>query len=275
MLIKDYHLDPNNVVVRQRISTFVNPTTGLTNAVLRLIKATDNAILVLAMRAYARLVTANISFSAAISGTDGLLIGTTLAQDATAAKFKTMTTTAVYLAAGVVKTKAPAAALVFSHADTINAGAAGGMFWGAWLVQVDAAGTVTTKSFAADQTFSSQAAAVASLPVADAGKPALGYIVLQSKAGVTWTANASGITADSNAVTFVSYVARTPVTAALVPLAGQTVDAAMYAGGDLTQLRAEVGEYIAILCTTDGTGAVTDAEVTIHHRAGRNYRGEG
>jgi hypothetical protein len=129
---------------------------------------------------------------------DGMLLDGTLTISATAEKFKT-TTTAVYTIAGVTYTKAATDDLVFSAADTINVGGATNTFYGAWLIEINAAGTVATKPAGglSDQVYESSAAAIAALPSVTASSVSLGYVVvtLAATAGETWTANTSALTA--------------------------------------------------------------------------------
>ena len=128
---------------------------------------------------------------------DGLLTIGTLAISATAEKFKT-TTTAYYTVGGVQYSKAATDNLVFSANDTINVGTASGDFFGIWLVQVDVAGTVTTKSPATDQVYTSAASALEALPSADANKVALGYIIIGANTDSAWTANTDDMTPASD-----------------------------------------------------------------------------
>lgn len=121
----------------------------------------------------------------------------TLAVSATAEKFKT-TTTATFVIAGATLTKAATDLLVFSAADTINVGTAVGDYWGAWLVQINAAGTISTKSVSADQAYASEVLAIAALPDPDSGNVALGYITVQANTDSSWTANTDDLTAASD-----------------------------------------------------------------------------
>lgn len=132
-------------------------------------------------------------------GTNGVLIpGTnyaptsllsigTLLISGTATDFKT-TTTAIYCVNGSLKTKAATDLLTFSAAHTVTANK-----FGVFLVQIDAAGTITTKDSGAAQAFNSAALALASLPAPDAGKVALGYIAIAAGAG-GFTANTTALT---------------------------------------------------------------------------------
>lgn len=141
---------------------------------------------------------------------DGLLADGTLAISATAEKFKT-TTTAYYRINGVQYTKAATDSLVFSAADTINTAGTAGTFWGVWLVQINAAATISTKSPSADQVYDSEAEAIADLPDPDTSNVALGYITVNSASGTKWTANTDDLT-DASDVTEANFYDATVLT---------------------------------------------------------------
>lgn len=127
-----------------------------------------------------------------------------IAVSATTHLFKT-TQSAIYWIGGVSNTKIATDLLTFSAADTINTAAGAGLFWGIWLIQIDIAGTVSTKSPAANQVYTSSALAIAGKPSPDAGNLELGYILVQSKNSTKWTANTDDMVAgsDCNAVSIV------------------------------------------------------------------------
>ncbi|MCR4339255.1 MAG: hypothetical protein NUW01_05125 [Gemmatimonadaceae bacterium] len=132
---------------------------------------------------------------------DQMLAIATITVSATAEKFKT-TTTAIYRIAGTHYTKAATDNLVFSAANTINtAGAATTAHWGVWLVQIDSAGTVSTKPGGglADQDYADEATAIAALPAVDASNIQLGYITVQGLASTAWTATTSNLTVGGGA----------------------------------------------------------------------------
>lgn len=129
---------------------------------------------------------------------DGMLAIGTLTISAAAEKFKT-TTSAIYTIAGLAYTKAATDNLVFSAADTINTGAAAGTLWGIWLVQIDAAGAISTKPGAADMTYANEAAAIAALPAVDASNVQLGYITVQALEATDWVANTDNLTVGGGA----------------------------------------------------------------------------
>lgn len=148
-----------------------------------------------------------------VSSNDVTAISTLLV-DSDATKFKT-TTTATFRIAGGVHTKAAATAIAFSAADTINTAAAAGYFWGVWLVQVDAAGTVSTKPGGglADQVYATKVAAENAIPEPDAANVGLGYITIQSKVNVAWIAQTDDLTAasDLTLVSFNDFTASDPI----------------------------------------------------------------
>jgi hypothetical protein len=127
-------------------------------------------------------------------------IGTLVISGENAVKFKT-TTTAYYHLSGIQYSKAATDKLTFTAADTINTAAAVGSFFGIWLVQINAAGTISTKSPAADQSYTSSALALAALPAVDAGNVALGRIIVNANANSKWTANTDDMTNGSDCVT--------------------------------------------------------------------------
>lgn len=136
---------------------------------------------------------------------DGLLAIGTLVIDATPEKFKT-TTTAIVRIGSIQYSKSAATAIQFSDAHIVSA-----TKFGVILVQVDAAGTVSTKVPLSTQAYDSAPLALAALPAADAGNVALGYIAIAADAG-DWTANTDDLT-DASDLTTAEFVDATPLTA--------------------------------------------------------------
>lgn len=142
----------------------------------------------------------------AVIGTDGVLIPLTpalvnallvdgaLAIDAVAEKFKT-TQTAAFLIGGVSHIKAPETALVFTAAHVITASK-----FGVILVQINAAGTISTKVPGSPQAYDDAPTALAALPAPDAGNVSLGYIAIENNAG-DWTGNTDDLTNGSDVTT--------------------------------------------------------------------------
>jgi len=118
----------------------------------------------------------------------GLTVIGALLIDAAAAKFKT-NAQATYLIGGKTLTKAATAALVFTAAHVVTAN-----LFGVILVQIDSAGTISTKVPLATQAYATAALALRALPVPDANKVALGYITIAAGGG-DFTANTTALTA--------------------------------------------------------------------------------
>lgn len=129
---------------------------------------------------------------------NGMFQHGTLVISGTAATRAKTTTTTIYTIAGVNYALAAtdAAGMAFTAAGTISLGSK----WGAWIFQVNAAGTVSTKSFPAgtgNQEYATEAAAIAALPAPDASNVQIGYVTVQSIAGEAWTALTSTLTASN------------------------------------------------------------------------------
>jgi hypothetical protein len=160
-------------------------------------------------------------------GTDGVLISKpptvansivvdgNLAIDAVPEKFKTSQVLAYFLN-GVLRTKAATTALVFTAAHTITAAK-----FGCILIQIDAAGNISTKVVASPQAYDNAPAALAALPAADAGKIAIGHIAIENNAG-DWVANTDDLTNGSD-LTTAAFVDATESVPSTTPKAGELV----------------------------------------------------
>lgn len=145
---------------------------------------------------------------------NGLLAIGTLAIHATPEQFKT-TTTAYYRIGSIQYSKAATTALTFSTGHVVSASK-----FGVILVQINAAGTVSTKVPLATQAYNSAPLALAALPAADTGNVALGYIAIAAKAA-TWTANTDDLT-DGSDLTTATFVDGTPLAAFLTTVSALT-----------------------------------------------------
>lgn len=136
---------------------------------------------------------------------DGLLAIGALQIDATAEKFKT-TTTAITRIGSIAYSKAAQTAVQFTAAHVVTASK-----FAVILIQVNAAGTISSKVPVSPQAYNTAPLALAALPAADAGNIALGYIAIAAKAA-TWTANTDDLTNASD-LTSATFVDGTPLTA--------------------------------------------------------------
>lgn len=224
-----------------------------------------HSFVVTAAELFCSLYAAVLNLDVLIASANCLVSKGTLAISATPEKFKT-TTPLWWITGGLLKTKAITDLLVFSAANTINNGTAAGFFYGAWLVQVDAAGTVTTKPAGglADQVYATEAAAIAALPAADAAKVAIGYITVEAKTGAKWTATTDDLTAGSDCQTRAFYDATQPTS---IFDSAMPVMATGYQAPTLAtvaaQLRGQATDALVGVYTSDGGGALTNGRVAV------------
>jgi hypothetical protein len=129
---------------------------------------------------------------------DGLLNSGAPTVDAVPEKFKT-TAAIFYRIAGIQYTKAATTALVFTLGHIIAASKNGVV-----LVQINAAGTFSTKVPATTQSYATMALARAAKPAPDAGNVEVFTMEIANNAGA-WTANTDDLT-DASDVTSTTFV---------------------------------------------------------------------
>lgn len=131
--------------------------------------------------------------------TDSLINAPTLSVGSTAENVAT--TAFQFRIDGVTYAKAAVTAgTALGITDTINTGAATGSFFGGFAAQINAAGTVSFKSVATDQVYTSEAAAevAARAIAADAGNVIIGYFVVEATADADWVAGTDDLTPASD-----------------------------------------------------------------------------
>lgn len=130
---------------------------------------------------------------------DGVIQDGTLAVSATTHQFKT-TTELVFRKGMIQRNLAATDNLTFASAYTINTAAGTGDFWGAFLAEATNAATpvVSAKASAANQVYTTEAAAVAALPAVTAGSTVIGYITVQANSDTDWVANTDDLVAASD-----------------------------------------------------------------------------
>jgi hypothetical protein len=128
---------------------------------------------------------------------DGLKVDGSLAITAPAEDFK-IGQAPVYDISGIQYTRQALDSISFTAADTVNTAADSTAFWGIWLVQINAAGTISTKSPATNQVYSDSLTAIAALPAPDASNVRLGYILIENNSGSSWVANTDDMTPTSD-----------------------------------------------------------------------------
>lgn len=154
----------------------------------------------------------------------------------------------------------------FSSAYTINTGAATGRYWGAFRVQMTAAGVVSTLAYAADQVFATESEAIANCPAAASNMVDLGTITVRSATDVAFICNTTALTGGGVTVNYNGKAAGFTLitTGALAPVAATLVQGTLV--GDAAATTDSKGCLLAVLYTSDGSMAVTDPSVNISYR---------
>jgi len=118
-----------------------------------------------------------------------------------------------YTISGATYVKTATTGLTFTANNKINDTPNAGDYWGIWRVQIDSAGTISTKPGGglSDQVYTNSVDAIAALPAVDASHVSLGYILIQANDGAKWTANTDNFTVGSGCrvATFTSTAIKT------------------------------------------------------------------
>lgn len=180
--------------------------------------ATQRALTVLveAIRTDLAALYANTDEILSEGASDGIINASTLSTGSTPENVAT--TAFQYRIDGVTYTKAAVAAgTALGITNTINTGAAAGIFYGGFLCQINAAGTISFVAAAADQVETTAAAALtaAQAITPTAGNVAVGWFVVGAKTGADWVAGTDDLTAASDcaSVSYTSNAATTSLTA--------------------------------------------------------------
>jgi hypothetical protein len=199
---------------------------------------------------HATAVTAVLTFDGYLAGPDETIFAGVLGIDATPEKF--LTAAATVRIGGRIVQKTAATAIVFTAAHVVTASK-----FGCIRVQIDNAGTVSTKVVGSPQAYASAALALAALPAADTAKRNFGYIAIAAKAA-TWTANTDDLTdgSDLTTATFVSEVATVAslFTGVITPVANEVVAGVMAAALSTRQDKTGTKDVV-MAYTSDGNGA--------------------
>jgi hypothetical protein len=148
-----------------------------------------------------------VQFELAELKTDSIINAPTLSTGSTAENVAT--TAFQYRIDGVTYAKAAVAAgTALGITDTINTGAASGIFYGGFACQINAAGTISFKAAAADQVYETEeeARAAAEAITATAGNVIAGWFVVGATADADWVAGTDDLTpaSDCTSVTYYS-----------------------------------------------------------------------
>ena len=261
MQIRDQNVDPTSALARKVVRNRIGTATSQTDVPVLRFKP-RHGFQALDVDVTATTVAGTVTVDVRLAAPTSLFSQSTMSKNAgTAEQFDL--TAFRFMANGTYVIKAAATGRTFSAAHVVSANK-----YGVILVQVDSAGTVTTKVPAATQAYDTSAMAVAALPAADANKVPVAYVIIANNAGA-WTANTDDLTngSDLTTATFVSLpiTAKSILTGTITPLALQRVS------GTLTSTQADIRDRtgtkeIVAIYTSDGTGALTNGEISIGYR---------
>ena len=246
---------PNDPIAKVRLPIALDSVVTTSQAGRRiLLYKPGHEFLLLPAQVYARDYTALCTFDVTVANRDGIVgrVDASLAIHSTADQFACGAFN--YVIGGVGYSKAAETALQFSTNFTIT-----NNLHGAALVQINAAGTISTKVVSALQAYASASLAIGNLPAPDAGNIAIGYWVISPTAGL-FTANTTNLTTIGTPVD-TAIIAR--AIEALAPVDGTVVESSTptFAAG-----HGNPDAVIVVTYTSDGTGDVADGFLTLAYR---------
>lgn len=156
--------------------------------------------------------------------------------------------------------KAAGFAQAFSAAHVITA-----LKWGVILVQIDAAGTISTKVPASPQAYDSFAEALAAKPALTAANIELGYIIINAGAA-NWDANTDDLTPGSG-LAAVYFVEPEDIKAIAISGFSPVAHESVYSDDpEWVPSHGLKGALIFVAYTSDGAMVVTDAFLRVRYR---------
>ena len=260
MQITDEKVAPSASVAREAVVLPYNPAISLTNRLVGVV-APGVGFQLVGCDTFCSTKAGTAAFSVYIGGLNEIVVATTIAKHSVAEQLATAICRV--LVGGKYVEKAAATAITFTAAHVVTASK-----FGCILVQIDNAGTISTKVVAATQAYDTAAEALVNLPAADSGNVRLGYIAIANNAG-DWTANTDDLTdgSDLTTATFVSDAATvlSPFTGAITPLAMERVAGTL--SSTLANIRTrDAAKRVYIVTTTDGSAALTNGAITLRYR---------
>lgn len=260
MQINDGKVDPAAGLAAKLATIPLAPAINLTNRLVGVIRP-GHGFKVLSGSVFASAVTATVSVDAFIAGASERITATTMSTHSTPEQ---MACTAFRVrVGGKYVEKGAATAITFSAAHVVTASK-----YGIILLQIDNAGTISTKVPASTQAYDTAAAARAATPTADSGKLAIADLLIQNNAG-DWTANTDDLTAasDLTLATYTNYAATVTslFTGAITPVAFERVAGTLASSPAVTRT-SDATKDVLVIATTNGTGALTSGAFTLAYR---------
>ena len=153
-----------------------------------------------------------ITLSNMTAEVDGVYSQAGLGIDAVTTKIKTTNTVKYSIGGTNTYTKTATTNLAFTSADTINTETNAYDCYGAWRIQINSAGTISTKAPSTNQIFSSYTNALLAVPAVDSDNVSLGAVIVLSPTSTTFIAGTTELT--TNNATFIEAATNPPTTAA-------------------------------------------------------------
>jgi len=156
--------------------------------------------------------------------------------------------------------------LEFSSAYTINTAAVAGQFWGAFRIQMNSAGTISTRAVSQDQVFTIQQDAIDNCPAAASNMVDLGTITIRSGSGIAFICNTTALTGGGVTVNYNGKASGFTLvtTGALAPVAATLVQGTMAA--DTVVTTAGKGTLLVVRYTSDGSFVQGDLTANVSYR---------
>lgn len=252
-------IHPTDPVARRTVVIPAAVGTSLTNRPMAVVRP-GHRLRLLDVGIYAEAVAGTVSIQGYLMNQTELVSGAALAIHSTPTQFAVGAFRA--RVGGIFVEKAAATGITFSAAHTVTAD-----LHGCITVQMNNAGTISTKVPAATQGYASAQLALDAKVAADSDKVEIGHILIANNAG-DWVANTDNMTNGGN-VTTATFTSRAVTvvaafSAALVPLALQRVVATLATAR--AAVIAQNTRDIVLLYTTDGSGSITRGSVDITYR---------
>lgn len=260
MQITDEKVAPSAAFAREAVVLPFNPAISLTNRLVGVV-APGTGFQLAGVEGFCSTKAGTVTFNVVMGGLNEIVVATTIAKHSTAEQLATAICRVIV--GGKYVEKAAATAITFTAAHVVTASK-----YGCILVQIDNAGTISTKVVASTQAYDTAAEALANLPAADTGNVRLGYIAIANNAG-DWTANTDDLTdgSDLTTATFVSDAAtvKACLTGAVTPVAFERVAGTL--SSTLSDIRTKDStKRLYVLTTTDGSAALTNGAITLRYR---------
>lgn len=270
MTINQQQIDPNSGVAQMGMTFTPNLAASQTGEPF-LLRQIRHGFIGLMASIYARTYTATLAVDYGFVPVGTTLKAVTLTIATTTDRFKINAiivglsgTKSANTGLATVVNKGVTDNLEFSEAYTINTAAATGQFWGAFRIQMDSAGAVSTRAYATNQTFTTEADALRNCPAAAANYVNLGTISIRSGSGIAFVCNTTaltggGVTVNYNGAAsgFTSFL-----TGTIAPVAANLIQGTMKTEPTDRTVQ-HPGAFLVGNFTTDGTFAATELETSV------------